>query len=95
MIIFTPFIIIFELIVFALQAAFIYGLGFVIIIAVMLGALMSKPEIIKETKFETITIMPTMVGPLPETGLICLKMDGCPISFDKMGKEHCPTCIEK
>jgi len=83
MIIFSPFRLVYELIAFALQAAFIYGLGFVIIIAIMLGALMSKPE------------MPTMVETLSETGLICLKLDGCPISFDKMGKEHCPTCIEK
>tara|TARA_Y100000310_G_scaffold167241_1_gene167007 strand:- start:107 stop:370 length:264 start_codon:yes stop_codon:yes gene_type:complete len=87
MIIFSPFRLVYELIVFALQAAFIYGFIVLMIIGYIIFLWTNHtPEPIEIIKYETM---------IESTGLICLRIDGCPISFDKMGKEHCPTCIEK
>lgn len=87
MIIFSPFRLVYELIVFALQAAFIYGFIVLLIIGYIIFLWSNhEPEPIEIIKYESI---------IEPTGLICLRIDGCPIIFDKMGNEHCPTCIEK
>ena len=86
---FSPFVFVFELIAFVIQAAFVYGLALIAAIALLWYGISTMPTIeyvyINEV-VETVTELP---------GLVCERFDGCRLMWDKYGTEYCPTCVNK
>ena len=80
----SPFKIVYELIVFALHAAFIYGLGILFIIGgcIWLFSGIEYPEVV-----ETVNAV---------SELVCLRMEGCTINMDATTmSEYCPDCVRR
>ena len=85
----TPFRIVYDLIMFALQAAFVYGLmiigGIVIFAWLMTGA---EPTVV----YEYVEVIKPTIEPIFE----CFKLDGCRLFSDASTlEEYCPDCIKK
>ena len=79
----TPFRIIYELFIFALQFAFIYGLAFMGLLAFLAWLIAGyTPEI------------PVILEPLSE--LVCERVEGCSLFPEAVtSDEYCPTCIRR
>ena len=79
--IFTPFKIIYELFIFALPFAFIYGLALMGLFAFLAWLIAGyTPEI------------PELIEPVYE----CFKLDGCRLFPDASSiSEYCPDCIRR
>ena len=94
---FSPFVFIFELISFLVQAAFVYGL--VLIAGILFIVHMINDGKSKETIVEYVTVVEMHeVTKFVEKGpeLTCIKLSGCKINIDaKTEEEYCPSCIMK
>ena len=94
---FSPFVFIFELISFLVQAAFVYGL--VLIAGILFIVHMINDGKSKETIVEYVTVVEMHeVTKFVEKGpeLTCIKLSGCKINVNaKTEEEYCPTCIMK
>ena len=93
----SPFIFVFQLIAFLIQAAVLYGLALIAVFGLIAYGIstMPKTEYIHTT--ETVTIVETVeveVSNTPE--LTCIKLSGCKINVDaKTEEEYCPSCVMK
>ena len=93
----SPFIFVFQLIAFLIQAAVLYGLALIAVFGLIAYGIstMPKTEYIHTT--ETVTIVETVeveVSKTPE--LTCIKLSGCKINVDaKTEEEYCPSCVMK
>ena len=78
-----PFRIIYDLIIFALQFAFVYGLAIMGLVAFFAWLIAGyTPDI------------PVILEPLSE--LICERLEGCALNLEAMtSDEYCPTCIRR
>ena len=91
----SPFIFVFELIAFLIQAAVLYGLALIAVFGLIAYGIstMPKTEYIHTT--ETVTVVETVeveVSKTPE--LICKRLSGCETFSDaKTEEEYCPTCV--
>ena len=95
---FSPFIFVFEVIAFVIQAAFVYGLAIIAAVTLIGYAIANNPqEIIYET--ETVTVVEMHeVTKFVEKGpeLTCIKLSGCKINVNaKTEEEYCPSCVMK
>ena len=86
----SPFRILYELFVFALQAAFLYGLALIAAIAFIAWMIAEhrEPTIVKEY-----VIVP-VAGEVEEIENECLQIAGCRVFYEN-GKEICPECVKK
>jgi len=85
---FSPFIFLFQLIGFVIQAAFVYGL-------VLIAGIIFIVYMINDAKSREIIVeyVPVIVENVTETvDDVCNRIDGCRIFWDKTGKEICPDC---
>ena len=94
----SPFIFVFQLIAFLIQAAFVYGLALIATVALIAYAITTlEPRY--ETVVKTVTVVEMHeVTKFVEKGpeLICMKISGCKIVHDaKTEEEYCPTCVMK
>jgi len=93
----SPFIFVFQLIAFLIQAAVLYGLALIAVFGLIAYGIstMPKTEYIQTT--ETVTVVETVeveVSKTPE--LVCIKLSGCKINVDaKTEEEYCPSCVMK
>ncbi len=98
---FSPFIFIYELIAFLVQAVFVYGLALIAVAAFIAYAITTlEPRYETIVKTEIVPIVETVYVPIIEkveevTGLVCERFDGCRVEWDKFGTEFCPTCVNK
>ena len=86
---FSPFIFVYEVIAFAIQAVFVYGLVLIAAFSMLAWVITSNPQpqvVYVQTPVETVEEV---------TGLVCERLDGCRIMWDKYGAEYCPTCVNK
>ena len=94
---FSPFVFIFELISFLVQAAFVYGL--VLIAGILFIVHMINDGKSKETIIEYVTVVEMHeVTKFVEKGpeLTCIKLSGCKININaKTEEEYCPSCVMK
>ena len=86
---FSPFVFVFELIAFVIQAAFVYGLVLVVAVALLWYGISTIPT----TEYVYINEVVETVKEVP--GLVCERLDGCRVMWDKFGTEYCPTCVNK
>jgi len=93
----SPFIFVFQLIAFLIQAAVLYGLALIAVFGLIAYGIstMPKTEYIHTT--EIVTVVETVeveVSKTPE--LTCIKLSGCKINVDaKTEEEYCPSCVMK
>ena len=81
----TPFMILFELLIFAFQFAFIYGLAIMALFAFLAWLIAG---------YEPPT--PELNRPLVEPIFECFKLDGCRLFPEASTlEEYCPDCIIK
>jgi len=94
---FSPFVFIFELISFLVQAAFVYGL--VLIAGILFIVHMINDGKSKETIVEYVTVVEMHeVTKFVEKGpeLTCTRLSGCKTFPNaKTEEEYCPTCVMK
>ena len=102
----SPFKILYELFVFGIQAAFLYGLALIAAIALIAWAIVEhrEPTTVKEyvtapatqvvEKLETIP--ETVTVKTPEKEWVCERISGCE-TFPNAPtmEEYCPTCVWK
>ena len=80
----SPFRMIYELIVFALHAAFIYGLGilFILGMCIWLFSGIEYPEVVESAK--------------TATEFVCLKLEGCVLDMEATTlEEYCTSCVRR
>ena len=90
----SPFKILYELIVFGVQAAFIYGLLLIAVIAfcIYLFAGLETHEPNKAIEIVKTIEVVKEVKPVYE----CLKVDGCSLNTAaETIEEYCPSCVKK
>ena len=93
----SPFRFLFELIAFAIQAAFVYGLLLIVSFTIIAYGIstMKEPEVIVETvtvieRHEVTKFLEK------EPSLTCERIAGCEVFPNATTeKEYCPTCIVK
>ena len=94
---FSPFVFIFELISFLVQAAFVYGL--VLIAGILFIVHMINDGKSRNTVIEYVTVVEMHeVTKFVEKGpeLTFIKLSGCKIFDDaKTEEEYCPSCVMK
>tara|TARA_B100000287_G_scaffold421343_1_gene461938 strand:+ start:501 stop:794 length:294 start_codon:yes stop_codon:yes gene_type:complete len=92
----SPFRFLFELIAFAIQAAFVYGLLLIFSVTVIwysISKIPKEPEVIVKTVIEKHEVTRFLEK---EPSLICERITGCELFPNaKTEKEYCPTCIVK
>ena len=93
----SPFRFLFELIAFAIQAAFVYGLLLIVSFTIIWYGIstMKEPEVIVETV--TVIERHEVTRFLEKTpSLTCDRIAGCEVFPNATTeKEYCPTCIVK
>ena len=93
----SPFRFLFELIAFAIQAAFVYGLLLIVSFTIIWYGIstMKEPEVIVETV--TVIEKHEVTRFLEKTpSLTCDRIAGCEVFPNATTeKEYCPTCIVK
>ena len=91
----SPFIFVFQLIAFLIQAAVLYGLALIAVFGLIAYGIstMPKTEYIHTT--ETVTVVETVEVEVSKTPkLICKRLSGCETFSDaKTEEEYCPTCV--
>ena len=97
---FSPFVFLFELIGFLVQAAFIYGLGLIATVALIAYAITTlEPRYETETIVNTVTVVEMHeVTKFVEKGpeWTCTRLSGCKTFPNaKTEEEYCPTCVMK
>ena len=86
----SPFRILYELFVFALQASFIYGLALIAAITFLIWVISQHSQSTTVTEYETVH-----VGEVVEViENECLQIAGCRVFYEN-GKEICPGCVKK
>ena len=86
----SPFRILYELFVFALQAAFIYGLALIAAITFLIWVISQHSQSTTVTEYETVH-----VGEVVEViENECLQIAGCRVFYEN-GKEIRPGCVKK
>ena len=90
---FSPFIFVYEVIAFVIQAAFVYGLVLIAAFSMLAWVITSNPqpqvEYVHSTKIVEVEVE---VDNSPE--LVCKRLSGCEIVSDaKTEEEYCPTCV--
>ena len=86
----SPFRILYELFVFALQAAFIYGLALIAAITLLIWVIAQHPQSTMVTEYVTVPV----VEVVEEIENGCLQIAGCRVFYEN-GKEICPECVKK
>ena len=86
---FSPFIFVYEVIAFVIQAAFVYGLVLIAAFSMLAWVITSNPA--PEIKYVEIPVETVE----EVTGFVCERLDGCRVEWDKFGTEFCPTCVNK
>ena len=90
---FSPFIFVYEVIAFVIQAAFVYGLVLIAAFSMLAWVITSNPQPQVEYVHST-EIVEVEVDNSPE--LVCIKLSGCKINVDaKTEEEYCPSCVMK
>ena len=90
---FSPFIFVYEVIAFVIQAAFVYGLVIIAAMTMLAWVITSNPQPQVEYVHST-EIVEVEVDNSPE--LVCIKLSGCKINVDaKTEEEYCPSCVMK
>ena len=90
---FSPFIFVYEVIAFVIQAAFVYGLVLIAAFSMLAWVITSNPQPQVEYVHST-KIVEVEVDNSPE--LVCIKLSGCKINVDaKTEEEYCPSCVMK
>ena len=90
----SPFRILYELFVFALQAAFIYGLTLIAAITFLTWVIAQHPQTTTVTEYVTEYVTVPVVEEVEEIENECLQIAGCRVFFEN-GKEICPDCVKK
>ena len=94
----NPFRILYELFVFSIQAAFLYGLALIAAIAFIAWMIAEhrEPTIVKEyvtvPVIEYVTV--AVAEEVEEIENECLQIAGCRVFYEN-GKEICPDCVNK
>ena len=94
----NPFRILYELFVFAIQAASLYGLALIAAIAFIAWMIAEhrEPTIVKEyvtvPVIEYVTV--PVAGEVEKIENRCLQIAGCRVFYEN-GKEICPECVKK
>jgi hypothetical protein len=93
-----PFEIVWELLVFGLQALFLWVLAIIICVGIIAGVIYDQKQ--QEPKveyiYEQVEIIKEIEKTLEEKNLICTRIQGCE-TFEnaKTPEEYCPTCEYK
>ena len=96
----SPITFVLELIGFLISAAFVYSLAFIAAMTLIAYGISTYPN----TEYVYITEVVQSVAPVVENvvetikevpGLVCERIDGCRVMWDKYGIEYCPTCLNK
>ena len=90
----NPFRILYELFVFALQAAFIYGLALIAAITLLIWVIAQHPQSTTVTEYVTEYVTVPVVEVVEEIENGCLQIAGCRVFYEN-GKEICPDCVKK
>ena len=90
----SPFRILYELFVFALQAAFIYGLALIAAITFLIWVIAQHPHSTTVTEYVTEYVTVPVVEEVEEIENGCLQIAGCRVFYEN-GKEICPDCVKK
>jgi len=90
----SPFRILYELFVFALQAAFIYGLALIAAITFLIWVISQHSQSTTVTEYVTEYVTVPVVEEVEEIENECLQIAGCRVFFEN-GKEICPDCVKK
>ena len=90
----NPFRILYELFVFALQAAFLYGLALIAAITFLIWVIAQHPQSTTVTEYVTEYVTVPVVEEVEEIENECLQIAGCRVFFEN-GKEICPDCVKK
>ena len=90
----NPFRILYELFVFALQAAFIYGLALIAAITFLIWVIAQHPQSTTVTEYVTEYVTVPVVEEVEEIENECLQIAGCRVFYEN-GKEICPDCVKK
>ena len=90
----SPFRILYELFVFALQAAFIYGLALIAAITFLIWVISQHSQSTMVTEYVTEYVTVPVVEEVEEIENECLQIAGCRVFFEN-GKEICPDCVKK
>ena len=90
----SPFRILYELFVFALQAAFIYGLTLIAAITFLIWVISQHSQSTTVTEYVTEYVTVPVVKEVEEIENECLQIAGCRVFFEN-GKEICPDCVKK
>ena len=92
-----PFQIVWELLVFGLQALFLWVLAIIICVGVIAGVIYNKkqePQV--EYIYEKVEIIKEIEKTLEDRELICTRIEGCETFKNaKTPEEYCPTCEYK
>jgi len=92
----SPFRFLFELIAFAIQAVFVYGLLLIVSVTIIwygISTIPKEPEVIVKTVIEKHEVTRFLEK---EPALTCERIAGCEVFPNATTeKEYCPTCIMK
>ena len=102
----NPFKILYELLAFGIQAAFIYGLALIASITFLIYMIadLREPTTVKEyvevPKTQVVekleTVPETVTVKTPEKELVCERIEGCEtFPNGSTPEEYCPTCVWK
>ena len=86
---FSPFIFVYEVIAFVIQAVFVYGLVIIAAMTMLAWVITSNPA--PEVKYVEIPVETVE----EVAGLVCERINGCRVLWDENGVEFCPTCVNK
>ena len=90
----SPFRILYELFVFALQAAFIYGLALIAAITFLIWVISQHSQSTTVTEYVTEYVTVPVVEDVEEIENGCLQIAGCRVFYEN-GREICPECVKK
>ena len=93
-----PFEIVWELLVFGLQALFLWVLAIIICVGIIAGVIydQKRQEPKVEYIYEQVEIIKEIEKTLEEKNLICTRIEGCETFKNaKTPEEYCPTCEYK
>tara|TARA_Y100000034_G_C6770527_1_gene343726 strand:- start:519 stop:806 length:288 start_codon:yes stop_codon:yes gene_type:complete len=89
----SPFKFVYELFVFLLEAAFVYGL-FLLTTFLIVVWMFANPETITVTEYVHVPVIKTVIKETVEPVLECLRVEGCVLNYAaETLEEYCPDCI--
>ena len=94
----SPFKILYELVVFGIQAAFLYVLALIAAITFLTWVIAQHPQTTTVTEYVTVPVTEYVTVPVAEVveeiEIECLQIAGCRVFYEN-GKEICPECVKK